>query len=201
LTTPADTTNTNVHQGINIAATIGNATGGTNTANLINVANLTGDAQVSLNALKIGDLTGTAAAEYALNIGSGWDDALRVNGTQIINGTGVLQSAALSGTYSNALTLSSTSNAFTGTIGQSTPLAGSFTTLSSTGATTLGNNSSTVAIDTTSWDVSSTVGHFRFNWLQSIIGQLLDFRDWIIQYRDWSDFSKWFHYHQQNYQC
>lgn len=39
---------------------------------------------------------------------------LDVGGTSILNATGVLQSAGLSGTYSNALTLSSTTNAFTG---------------------------------------------------------------------------------------
>ncbi len=98
-TTPADTSGTQTHQGLNIATTIGNASAGTNTANIIGIDAISGDAQVSLNALKVGDLTGTAAAEYALNIGSGWDDVLRVNGTQIINGTGVLQSTALSGSY------------------------------------------------------------------------------------------------------
>lgn len=153
---PVDTTGTNVSQGLNITPTIGNATGGTNTANVINIAAVTGDAQVSLNALNIGALTGTAATEYALSVGSGWDAALAVGGSSIINGSGVLQSAGLSGTYSNALTLSSTSNAFTGTIGQSTPLAGSFTTLSSTGVTTIGNNTATVAIDSSDWDISTT---------------------------------------------
>ncbi len=52
---------------------------------------------------------------YALNFaGTGYTDVLRVNGTQIVSGAGVLQSAGLSGTYSNALTLSSASNVFTG---------------------------------------------------------------------------------------
>ncbi len=40
-------------------------------------------------------------------------------------------------------------------VGATTPGTGAFTTLSSTGATTIGNNSSTVAIDSTSWDISS----------------------------------------------
>src|SRR5207247_4557826 len=39
--------------------------------------------------------------------------------------------------------------------GATTPGTGAFTSLSSTGATTLGNNSSTVAIDSSSWDISS----------------------------------------------
>ncbi len=118
--------------------------------------NSNNDSGDTLYGLNIDNVTGSTATETAIRLGTGWDNLVSYNATPIINGSGVLQSAALSGTYSNALTLSSTSNAFTGTIGQSTPLAGSFTTLSSTGVTTLGNNSSTVAIDTTSWDVSST---------------------------------------------
>jgi hypothetical protein len=41
-------------------------------------------------------------------------------------------------------------------IGASSPSTGSFTTLASTGATTLGNNSSTVAINSSDWDISAT---------------------------------------------
>ena len=41
------------------------------------------------------------------------------------------------------------------TIGATVASTGAFTTLSSTGATTLGNNSSTVAIDSTTWDISA----------------------------------------------
>ncbi len=51
--------------------------------------------------------------ERAIEIGSGWDSALSVGGSSIINGSGVLQSAGLSGTYSNALTLSSATNSIT----------------------------------------------------------------------------------------
>src|SRR5205085_1453538 len=40
-------------------------------------------------------------------------------------------------------------------IGATTPGTGAFTTLSSTGATTLGDNSSTVAIDSSIWDITS----------------------------------------------
>ena len=83
-TSPADTAGTNVSQGLNITPTIGNASGGTNTANIINLGAVTGDAEVSLNAVNIGALTGTAANEYALNIGGGWDAALRVNNTTVI---------------------------------------------------------------------------------------------------------------------
>ena len=51
---------------------IGNATGGTNTTNVFNVEPITGDAQVTLNAMNIGALTGTAATETAINVGAGW---------------------------------------------------------------------------------------------------------------------------------
>ncbi len=40
-------------------------------------------------------------------------------------------------------------------IGGSTPSSGAFTTLSSTGVTTIGNGSSTVAIDSNDWDITS----------------------------------------------
>ncbi|MCS7092622.1 MAG: MerR family DNA-binding transcriptional regulator, partial [Patescibacteria group bacterium] len=66
-TSPADTTGTNISQGLSIVPTIGNATGGTNTANIFNIAAVTGDAEVSLNAINIGALTGTTANEYAIN--------------------------------------------------------------------------------------------------------------------------------------
>ncbi|MBI1863425.1 hypothetical protein HYS00_04895, partial [Candidatus Microgenomates bacterium] len=95
---PADTTGTNVSQGFNISPTIGNATGGTNTANVINIADVTGDAQVSLNAIKVGALTGTAATETAINIGAGWDSVLTVNGTSVINGSGQIATSQLTGT-------------------------------------------------------------------------------------------------------
>jgi len=39
---------------------------------------------------------------------------LKVGSTTVLNGTGVVQSASISGTYSNALTLSNASNAYTG---------------------------------------------------------------------------------------
>ena len=42
------------------------------------------------------------------------------------------------------------------TIGVTTPSTGAFTTLSSTGVTTLGDNSSTVAINSSDWDIDAT---------------------------------------------
>jgi fibronectin-binding autotransporter adhesin len=96
--TPVDTTGTQTHQGLNITPTIGNASGGTNTANVINIAAFTGDAEVTTNGIKIGNLTGTAATETALNIGSGWDNVLSVNGTAVINGSGQVVAGQITGT-------------------------------------------------------------------------------------------------------
>ena len=79
-TSPVDTVGTNTHVGFDVALTIGNATGGTNTATAINIPAITGDAQVTLNAIQIGALTGTAGAENALNIGGGWDSAITIGG-------------------------------------------------------------------------------------------------------------------------
>jgi len=76
LSTPADTTGTQTHNALLISPTIGNATGGTNTVNFISTGAVTGDAQVSLNAINIGALTGTGATEIAINVGSGWDAVL-----------------------------------------------------------------------------------------------------------------------------
>lgn len=89
LTSPVDTTGTNIHNALNVDLTIGNASGGTNTVNGLNFANYTGDAQVNVNAIKIGTSDGLGTAN-ALTIGAGWDagivtdSALKVNST---NGT------------------------------------------------------------------------------------------------------------------
>lgn len=75
LTAPVDTTGTNTHQGYNVDLTIGNATGGTNTVNAFNLGNVTGDAQVDINGLKIG--TGSRlGTTNAITVGSGWDKGI-----------------------------------------------------------------------------------------------------------------------------
>lgn len=90
LTAPVDTTGTNTHQAYDVALTVGNATGGTNTVNGYTFDNYTGDAQVNVNAIKIGtsDALGTA---NAINIGSGWDNGITMaspfNTTSTITGS------------------------------------------------------------------------------------------------------------------
>jgi len=64
---------TSAWRGIYLAPTIGNASAGTNSVNLIEVAAITGDASVGLSAVTIGALTGTGATENAVVIGAGWD--------------------------------------------------------------------------------------------------------------------------------
>ncbi len=72
LTTPVDTTGTNTHYGLNIDTTIGNASGGTNVATAVNIANVTGDAQVT---------------ETGVAIGTGFDTGLSVGSPVSITST------------------------------------------------------------------------------------------------------------------
>jgi len=84
-------------RGFYIAPTIGNATTGTNAVNLIEVAAITGDDLVTLDAIKIGILTGTGATEKAIVIGSGWDQGIYTDSpivaTSTISGTTLTSSA------------------------------------------------------------------------------------------------------------
>ena len=67
-TTPVYTNGTNIITGLNIDLAIGNATGGTNTADAIGIDAITGDAQVT---------------ETGLSVGTGFDIAVDVQGQQI----------------------------------------------------------------------------------------------------------------------
>ncbi|MDQ3099202.1 MAG: hypothetical protein M3Q44_05640 [bacterium] len=130
------------------------------------------------NGINIG--TNNTVAD-TIGIGSALDTLSLAGTTSIlgattINGSGSLATNIGTGTSTGTITIGRTTGTdlalndaswnITGagaanfaSIGATTPGTGAFTTLSSTGATTLGNNSSTVAIDTTSWDVS-TAGIF-----------------------------------------
>jgi len=77
LTTPVDTTGSNLHYGLNLDFSIGNASGGTNTATGINIAAVTGDAEVNVTGLEIGTGT-TLGTSNAIKVGSGWDAGLEV---------------------------------------------------------------------------------------------------------------------------
>lgn len=71
--TSANTSGTNVNEGLKITTTIANSTGGTNTLNIVGIDAVAGDAQVTTNAINIGAMTGTGATETAIKIASGWD--------------------------------------------------------------------------------------------------------------------------------
>ncbi|HKU18309.1 MAG TPA: hypothetical protein VJP80_03460 [Candidatus Saccharimonadales bacterium] len=81
--------------------------------------------------------------------GTNYTSVLQVNGTPIINGSGVLQSAGLSGTYSNALTLSSASNVFTGSTYNSLML-----TQASDGFTIAGGSTNSRTLTVTGGNIS-----------------------------------------------
>jgi hypothetical protein len=67
---------TSTYRGIYFAPTIGAATNGTNALALIDVAAITGDDVVSTYGIRAGAMTGTAAVEDFISIGTGWDHAI-----------------------------------------------------------------------------------------------------------------------------
>lgn len=78
LTSPVDTTGTNLHNALNVDLTVGNATGGTNSLRGLRVGNVTGDAQVNVQGVSVG--TGTVlGTSFGLFIDSGWDSAAELN--------------------------------------------------------------------------------------------------------------------------
>lgn len=108
-----------------------NTTGGTQ--NGISITPTTISAG-TLNGINIGSV-GSGGTTTAIVVGgTSWGNALTVGGNAIVNGSGVLQSAGLSGTYSNALTLSSGSNVYTGSTLSLTPVS------NTTGLTITGTN-------------------------------------------------------------
>lgn len=93
------------------AATLSNVT-----TNGITVGILSSSAGTTNGVYITGPAGNGAGTQNAISIGTAaYDNLLIYGSTTILNGSGVLQSAALSGTYSNALTLSSTSNVLAAT--------------------------------------------------------------------------------------
>lgn len=86
--------------GARVDLTPGTTSGGTWSGVRV-VPNATGAvAGVTENALKIDTLTTPGAGtENAISVGTGWDAVLSYNGTVLINGTGIVQSGAVSGSY------------------------------------------------------------------------------------------------------
>jgi hypothetical protein len=115
---------------------------------------------------------GSNADADTITIGDASNDTVSLNGSSVslvISGTTVsgseitvldggiaLSELTDSGTFT-ATTVDINGGAIDGTaIGASSASTGAFTTLSSTGATTIGNNSATVAINSSDWDISAT---------------------------------------------
>ena len=142
-----------------------------------------GSANTNSTNLNVGTNYGTVTPTtgnnfYAMQVGTGYNDILRYNGTQLISGAGLLQSAALSGTYSNALTLSgaltetnasnvitagtltATGGTINGTsIGATTASTGAFTTLTVSGATTHTNTLSVITTTTPQITIGNSTGN------------------------------------------
>jgi hypothetical protein len=67
--------------GVNVASTLTGCTTGACTYNPINIAAITGQANTTINGINIANLTGTAAVENAITLGTGWDTDLVLNDT------------------------------------------------------------------------------------------------------------------------
>jgi superoxide dismutase len=90
-------------EALRIAPTLGNDAGADTVSGITIVSTSvdTGADSDVFRGLDIADLTGQNAnvSEQALRIGANWDNALVVGSTAIINGSGVVQSAGISGSY------------------------------------------------------------------------------------------------------
>jgi hypothetical protein len=87
------------YNAVNIANIGATTTGGT--VRGVNITGTNSQAAGTVQGININNLTAGAATETAINLGTGWDNLISYNGTQLMNGTGILQSAAMNGTYSN----------------------------------------------------------------------------------------------------
>jgi hypothetical protein len=129
-----------------------NATGTATTVNA-QAINLAGHASGTntINGLDFGAISTIAGNTFngLYFTDTNYNSVLNVAGTSIINGSGVLQSPGLNGSYSNGLTFSNTGNSFTGgslTIGGTVSLNNnnnantSINTGSSTGTVGIGNS-------------------------------------------------------------
>ncbi|MHA2164122.1 MAG: hypothetical protein ACXABF_17035, partial [Candidatus Thorarchaeota archaeon] len=138
---------------LNIDPEIGNASGGTITTDLFKIDAITGDAEVTLNAINIGALTATGATETAIKIGANWDSMIVANAADLSEAElEILDGATTTTVQLNYL------NAATGTTGTTntnvvfstsptlvTPTLGaaSATSLTTTGGIELGHASDT----------------------------------------------------------
>lgn len=155
----------------------GTAAANTYTTNAFNAANVTGTCGATAtcvqNAFNIGTgytnflKTASIVIDASGNItGAGTIGSGAITSTGIVSGT-QLTSTIANGTAPfivtsstnvanlNASSLNGATFAAPGPIGSTTAGTGAFTTLSSTGVIALGNNTATVAIDSSSWDITT----------------------------------------------
>ena len=107
--------------------------------------------------------TAVTTAFQIVDAGGGFTNLFDVDGTLISEAEfTVLDGGITYGELTDSGTLTATTVDINGgnidgtAIGASTPSSGAFTTLSSTGITTIGDGSATVAIDSSDWDISTT---------------------------------------------
>ena len=126
----------------------------------------------------------------ALNFGTGYNSLVVYNGNTLINGSGVLQSAALSGTYSNTLTLSNATNAITAgtltatggtingtSIGSTTASTASFTTVNTTGSVGINTASVSGNLDVRQIANGNTIIYSRRFTDSSPTGNFIDYQN------------------------
>jgi hypothetical protein len=158
-------TNNTTENGMRIAVTATD-TGSSTTAQyglfLDNLASTEGlDATLVLDNSDADDSVG--AAIMITDAGGGFTNIIDNAGT-LISGTelNLLDGGIALSELTNSGTLTATTVDINGgnidgtAIGAATPSSGAFTTLSSTGITTIGNNSATVAINSSDWDIDAT---------------------------------------------
>ena len=107
--------------------------------------------------------TAVTTAFQIVDAGGGFTNLFDVDGTLISEAEfAILDGGLTYGELTDSGTLTATTVDINGgtidgtAIGSATPSSGAFTTLSSTGITTIGDGSATVAIDSSDWDISTT---------------------------------------------
>ncbi|HEV8601461.1 MAG TPA: hypothetical protein VGQ87_02575, partial [Patescibacteria group bacterium] len=139
-----DFTTAAVDSGLNISESSASTNGTQDQQALVKITTLSGSTasplQITSNSADVGDIF--------INLASLGDFEIRDAGTAFVTftdgGVTIISNADING------------GAIDGTaIGASSASTGAFTTLSSTGATTLGNNSTTVGVNSNDWDIAT----------------------------------------------
>ena len=107
-----------------------------------------------------GSVNDTRLEFYTMDGDAGSELSLTLDSNKLASFTGAVTSAAgltgTTGTFSGEVTGAGFTGTLDGVLGGGTPAGATVTTLVSTGVTTIGNNSATVAINSSDWDISTT---------------------------------------------